>query len=169
MDHDALLVWVDANPSVDPARAGSLCRRHADALTAPRGWTLDDRRDPVPRLLRVPENPTPADLTPGGGFRRRKKRVETVDIPTLFAEIAASAEAGETAAEIGDAVTDGDGVAVGSAEPAMTTSSDPDQDTVSDPDETKAIAWSPTLGQGDAEVPQGRLLGRAFGRRRWHR
>ena len=33
--------------------SGALCRRHADALVVPRGWTLDDQRDPTPRLFRV--------------------------------------------------------------------------------------------------------------------
>jgi hypothetical protein len=35
-----------------PARAGSLCKRHADAMVLPRGWTLDDRREAEPRLFR---------------------------------------------------------------------------------------------------------------------
>jgi hypothetical protein len=171
MDHDSLLVWVDSDPAVDPARAGSLCRRHADALTPPRGWTLDDRRDPVPRLLRVPENPTPPDLTPRGGVSRRKrKRVETVDIPSLFAEIAATATGEDSA--------DADSGRHGAPAAADVVEQDADRSTVPvpgptpvgtgdpDPDETKAIAWSPMLGNGEAPIPEGRLLGRAFGRRR---
>jgi hypothetical protein len=36
-------VWLD--PAVDGgARAGELCDRHARSLTAPAGWTVDDRR-----------------------------------------------------------------------------------------------------------------------------
>lgn len=155
MDQEALLVWVDANPSIDPARAGSLCRRHADALTAPRGWVLDDRRDPIPRLFRVPENPTPADLTPGGGVRRRRKRVDSVDIPSLFADIAATAASAERMAGTPAGRDDG--------EPDTSAAASAEDDV--DPDETKAIAWSPTLGTSDIDVPQGRLLGRAFGRR----
>ncbi len=49
-DGRAALVWLDA---LDPARglgAGILCRRHADTLTPPRGWHLQDRRPPAPRL-----------------------------------------------------------------------------------------------------------------------
>lgn len=54
---------------------GLLCRRHADALTVPRGWSLDDRRDPVPRLFRVPESSVPpSDATPSRGQRRRASR-----------------------------------------------------------------------------------------------
>jgi hypothetical protein len=49
-DGRAALVWLDP---LDPARglgAGVLCRRHADTLTPPRGWHLQDRRPPAPRL-----------------------------------------------------------------------------------------------------------------------
>jgi hypothetical protein len=49
-DGRAALVWLDW---LDPARglgAGVLCRRHADTLTPPRGWHLQDRRPPAPRL-----------------------------------------------------------------------------------------------------------------------
>ena len=43
-------VWLDP---LDPERgvgAGVLCARHADTLTPPRGWHLQDRRTPTPRL-----------------------------------------------------------------------------------------------------------------------
>lgn len=52
-DVDQLLVWLAArDPDGDPLRAGSLCRRHADAMIVPQGWTLDDRRESTPRLFR---------------------------------------------------------------------------------------------------------------------
>jgi len=37
-----------------------LCLRHADAMSVPRGWTLDDRREEVPRLF-MPRPATPAE------------------------------------------------------------------------------------------------------------
>ena len=49
---EELLFWlapIDANPD----RAGVLCRRHADAMVVPRGWTLDDRRNGGPRLFQA--------------------------------------------------------------------------------------------------------------------
>ena len=53
-DVDRLLVWLaPCEPDADRMRAGALCRRHADALVVPRGWTLDDRREPAPRPFRV--------------------------------------------------------------------------------------------------------------------
>ncbi|HXY93153.1 MAG TPA: DUF3499 family protein [Acidimicrobiia bacterium] len=49
-DGRAALVWLDP---LDPGLglgAGVLCARHADALTPPRGWHLQDRRTRAPRL-----------------------------------------------------------------------------------------------------------------------
>jgi hypothetical protein len=49
-DGRAALVWLDP---LDPERgvgAGVLCVRHADTLTPPRGWHLQDRRTRTPRL-----------------------------------------------------------------------------------------------------------------------
>jgi hypothetical protein len=51
-DADRLLVWLaPSEPDADRSRSGALCRRHADSLAPPRGWTFDDRREPVPRLF----------------------------------------------------------------------------------------------------------------------
>ncbi|MEO7398961.1 MAG: hypothetical protein ABIW84_10385, partial [Ilumatobacteraceae bacterium] len=57
MDSGQLLVWLEIVPASGvPARMGVICRRHADAMVVPRGWTLDDRRETRPRLFRVSEN-----------------------------------------------------------------------------------------------------------------
>ena len=69
-DVDRLLVWLaPREPDSDPLRAGALCKRHADAMVVPRGWTLDDRREPGPRLFR----PADADA-PSGRSRSRRVR-----------------------------------------------------------------------------------------------
>ena len=53
-DADRLLVWLaPRDADADPLRAGGLCRRHADAMVVPQGWTLDDRREVTPRLFRA--------------------------------------------------------------------------------------------------------------------
>jgi len=44
-------VWLDSF-EIGPARAGHLCQDHADRLTPPRGWTLEDRREVAPILGR---------------------------------------------------------------------------------------------------------------------
>jgi len=49
---EELLFWLAPfDATVD--RAGVLCRRHADAMVVPRGWTLDDRRNGGPRLFQA--------------------------------------------------------------------------------------------------------------------
>ncbi|MEO5899284.1 MAG: hypothetical protein ABIR68_04015 [Ilumatobacteraceae bacterium] len=54
IDADTLTVWIQALDPDAPSRPGVLCRRHADAMVVPLRWTLDDRREPVPRLFRSP-------------------------------------------------------------------------------------------------------------------
>lgn len=72
-----LLFWIAPLHEVQSADAAVLCRRHADAMVVPRGWTLDDRREPTPRLFK----PRPADQErhesrPAPGSRRRQRQVE---------------------------------------------------------------------------------------------
>jgi hypothetical protein len=49
-----LSVWVGVLDVSVEERPGVLCRHHADSLTVPLGWSLDDRREPIPRLFRAP-------------------------------------------------------------------------------------------------------------------
>ena len=68
-----LLFWLaplaDA-PSPDP---NVLCRRHADAMVVPLGWTLDDRRDEHPRLFKPRQAAQVAPAAPAAASRRKKK------------------------------------------------------------------------------------------------
>jgi hypothetical protein len=73
-----LLFWIarltDA-PTPDP---NVLCRRHADAMVVPRGWTLDDRREDQPRLFKPAKAQAAApDVTaPSAPSPRRRRRHE---------------------------------------------------------------------------------------------
>ncbi len=72
-DVDRLLVWLaPIVPDDDPLRAGALCLRHGDAMVVPKGWTLDDRREPTPRLFR----PRAADAAP---ITRRRRAPASTD------------------------------------------------------------------------------------------
>ncbi len=51
MSATLLSVWLEPYDEKLAARAGVLCRHHADAMVVPRGWSLEDRRDPTPRLF----------------------------------------------------------------------------------------------------------------------
>ena len=72
-----LLFWVDALQT-GGHDAGVLCRRHADAMVVPRGWTLEDRREPNPRLFRPP--------TDASGSIARPKRRRSSGSPTVLRE-----------------------------------------------------------------------------------
>jgi hypothetical protein len=86
---DRLIVWLDVvSPSdIDRARAGVLCRLHADAMVVPRGWTLDDRREPTPRLFRSTEPESTGEIPRPTRPRRRHNDAdadESGPMPTLF-------------------------------------------------------------------------------------
>ena len=155
-DVDRLLVWLASrDPDADPARAGSLCKRHADAMVVPRGWTLDDRREAEPRLFR-PKGDEAAAAAPPRRRPRRKKAaeppssVEPAPQPTLTE--ARPPEPVSPVVELDEART----VAEVTGEPSAT----------DDPDATQAIPWLPTFDEHDdldgvlsARSP---LLARAF-------
>jgi hypothetical protein len=46
-DSDVLEVWLD-ELTADPEPVQEVCEFHAERLTAPRGWTVSDRRAPRP-------------------------------------------------------------------------------------------------------------------------
>jgi hypothetical protein len=47
-----LLFWLAPLADAPTLDANVLCRRHADAMVVPIGWTLDDRREEHPRLFK---------------------------------------------------------------------------------------------------------------------
>ncbi len=66
-----LLFWMAPIAEAPTSDASVLCRRHADAMVVPRGWTLDDRRESVLRLFRPRRSPTP-DPQPARRSRRSR-------------------------------------------------------------------------------------------------
>jgi hypothetical protein len=54
MRAEDLVFWIDSLPDPIEQGAAVLCLRHANSMVVPRGWTLDDLRDPEPRLFRPP-------------------------------------------------------------------------------------------------------------------
>ncbi len=81
IDKAQLLVWVDNRAVPERELAGRLCRRHANALSVPRGWTIDDRRDAVPKLFRVNDDPQPPPVTRTKRVSPKKTERER---PSLF-------------------------------------------------------------------------------------
>lgn len=100
-------VWLDHLSSPGASRAGALCRRHADAMGVPIGWSLDDRREMAPRLFparrrRGTESDgeaTGAVATGGGAHaptrregRRRRSRASDDDTGQLAFDALGAAE-----------------------------------------------------------------------------
>ena len=165
IDQVHLVVWIDALEVAERESAGRLCRRHADSLEGPRGWTTDDRRQPVPMLFRSHDK---GDDTTGARRSKpaRRTRAAQVDTPSLFESIRRDLESA------GGASTPGGGT--GTPAPHATVEERADANAapaaaeVIDPDETQAMPWTPRIGRGapaekDPTRPVGRLLGRAFG------
>ena len=178
-DADRLLVWLaPIDPTADRNRAGVLCLRHADAMVVPIGWSLDDARDPTPRLFRspprqprraaarkgsprkarssraVPDGVAPSLAPEGDGAQLSLDDTSTVHVPATDAPASvppAEPENGEREQTVAEVT----GVASAAAE---------------DPDATVAIPWQPDFDEADdlgglldATSP---LLSRAFTGRR---
>jgi hypothetical protein len=139
-----LLFWVDTFHPADGHDTGVLCRRHADAMVVPRGWTLDDRREPHPRLFRSTVDPSGAIARP----RRRRASGSSTDAGDQAEQLVLPSDA--AAGTSPDAVDTPPAVAAAVAEPAP------------DP----AAPWAPAFDSDDdldgllqVESP---LLARAF-------
>jgi hypothetical protein len=80
-DATVSLVWLDVMTGPNQG-AGLLCDTHADRMTPPRGWNLQDRRGPTPRLW--VERP-PTDVTQSAIRRERvarsRPRATTAPLP----------------------------------------------------------------------------------------
>lgn len=94
--------WIDSwspdlSDAVPPGGArGVLCSSHGEQLVPPRGWTLVDRRDDVPRLFKPrlvsdKSGINQQDTTRGFGVRRAlghaPRRISDVPRPQLFSDI----------------------------------------------------------------------------------
>ncbi len=69
-DARAQVVWLDPYRDGMPG-AGVICERHADRMTPPRGWHVQDRRPVAPRLW--VDRPVP-----GGAARPERRRTRVV-------------------------------------------------------------------------------------------
>lgn len=170
IDNSALLVWVDNRPIPERELAGRLCRRHADAISVPRGWTIDDRRQAMPQLFRQ------ADMPQAEPVKKEKRAPKVVSSDeekskklTLFETIAEELAEIEKAQE--PAAVDSVDVVMEELVVEVDVVVDDPVESI-DPDETRAIPWSPRLtgsyseDDEDEQPVLGRLLGRAFGQRK---
>jgi hypothetical protein len=72
-----LLFWIAPISGTPTGDQNVLCRRHADAMSVPRGWTLDDRREEIPRLFK----PRPVSRREHPSAQRAKRPARTAPEP----------------------------------------------------------------------------------------
>lgn len=148
MRTEDLVFWIDVIGEGPGPDRGVLCRRHADSMIVPRGWTLDDLRDPHLHLFRPPPRP---DARTSTARRRKRGDGESAE------QLALTTDAG-LQPPIGDDIADESGPEESGADapPAAALVDDSDA----------AVPWNPTFDDADdlggllsARSP---LLSRAF-------
>ena len=138
-----------------------MCTRHADILTVPRGWTIDDRREDPPRLFAAPgkKSSKPEKSKDQTSSMSRRRKARSVPSPKLFDQIALVTKL-ETASPIVEEETPQVEVVV--EEPVARVE---EREEKADQDATKA--WKPQFDRtddlGGVLRPKGKLLSRAFG------
>jgi len=111
-------LWVDhwSPERIDevppPGARGVVCQKHSESLSAPQGWSFEDRREAIPRLFKTrdrgnlsavpdPTNETPRPKDSTGALKRdvtgsikrdgtgstRRPRPADIPRPSLFAEL----------------------------------------------------------------------------------
>jgi hypothetical protein len=130
-------VWLES-PGGDERSSGVLCSRHADSMLVPLGWTLDDRRESVPRLFVLPaRSPVMATRAPA----KRSRSLE--------------AASGRRPVDEGEQLT---------IDEAATVANITEREE-RDPEDTRALPWVPYDDTGDLDGvldAHGELLARAF-------
>jgi hypothetical protein len=110
MRPEDLVFWIDVLPEQIDHGAAVLCLRHANSMVVPRGWTLDDLRDPDLRLFRPPL-PAPTARTRAPRQARIAPDVEQLELGgALGADAAPTPEppAAADVADVADVVDDPD-------------------------------------------------------------
>lgn len=160
IDNSSLTVWLDNTHIPEREYAGRLCRRHANALVVPRGWTVDDRRQAIPQLFRNLERDEARDMQ---GEKKAQPRRRRKPAETSTAQLSAAPSPEEPSLFEGVARLDQ------TARTTTETATHEAKEIVLDPDETRALSWSPATvhkeDDHDSDEPEpvfGRLMGRAF-------
>ena len=157
MRAEDLVFWIDVLSGDDNGVGGVLCLRHADSMVVPRGWTLDDLRDPDLHLFRPPP-PSPAPRSRPMRGARRVNGDETGEQLRLGDDMIAAVDADLIHSETADVGSQAPVVAEETAAPA--------DDEFDDVDARDRGPWTPSFDEADdlggllsARSP---LLSRAF-------
>jgi len=145
VDLGRLLVTIDFPDLSDLTPMNLLCRRHADSLTVPKGWTIINNREEVQRLFSAPVT---QQLTKDNSQKVSKRQ--------KISDVNKSEKDQLVVANLFDSVIE---------ENAFDFTDELAQ--LLDTQETEAMPWTPQFDRsGDLNGKlraRGRLLGRAFG------
>ncbi len=153
IDPSKLLVSIDAPIPSDSSRMNVLCRRHADSLVVPKGWTINDNREKKQRLF---SSPVTQKIEKNGSRPASKPQSKPQSKPKEKPK--------EMPAKTSPALFD-----ASVKEIIIEKVIDDTRDSVIpiDPQETQALPWTPQFDRtGDLDGTlraRGRLLSRAFG------
>jgi hypothetical protein len=161
VDLRRLLVTIDFPDLNDLVPMNLLCRRHADSLTVPKGWTIINNREEVQRLFSAPVTQQIAKNNSQKVIKRQKvsdfnKSEKDSDIIANLFELVIDNNEFET--------MDRESADIG-VESEVDLTAELAQ--LIDTQETEALPWTPQFDRsGDLNGKlraRGRLLGRAFG------
>lgn len=110
MRPEDLVFWLDVLRPSEEISGGVLCRRHADSMSVPRNWTLDDLRDPDLHLFRPPpiQRSTSPRSRRSGARDETSEQLQLGDMPVGAVEDVESNEAVVIAGEpsVADSISD---------------------------------------------------------------
>lgn len=169
VDLRRLVVTIDFPDLNDASPVNLLCRRHADSLTVPKGWTIINNREEVQRLFSAPITQEVSKNNSRKVVRRQSvsdfndDKMNPVVVANLFDLIIDDhlfATADHATVDAGVNIT-------AKITTDITTDITAELAQLMDTQETQGLPWTPRFDRsGDLDGKlraRGRLLGRAFG------
>ena len=169
VDLRRLVVTIDFPDLNDASPVNLLCRRHADSLTVPKGWTIINNREEVQRLFSAPVTQEVLKNDSRKVVRRQKVSDFNEDEkdPAVISNLFDLVIDDHLFVTADHATVDASPSLTADITAEMTADITAELAQLMDTQETQALPWTPRFDRsGDLDGKlraRGRLLGRAFG------
>ena len=169
VDLRRLVVTIDFPDLNDASPVNLLCRRHADSLTVPKGWTIINNREEVQRLFSAPVTQEALKDNSRKVVRRQKVSDFNKDEkdPAVISNLFDLVIDDHLFVTADHATVDASPSLTADITVDMTVDITAELAQLMDTQETQALPWTPRFDRsGDLDGKlraRGRLLGRAFG------
>ena len=169
VDLRRLVVTIDFPDLNDASPVNLLCRRHADSLTVPKGWTIINNREEVQRLFSAPVTQEVLKDNSRKVVRRQKVSDFNEDEkdPAVISNLFDLVIDDHLFVTADHATVDASPSLTADITAEMTVDITAELAQLMDTQETQALPWTPRFDRsGDLDGKlraRGRLLGRAFG------